>query len=58
VYPLGPQTVSMKLPSGVQVRSVELLRGGRNVPFQVVEGLLHFAVPTVPDYEVAAIAVA
>jgi hypothetical protein len=57
VYPLGPQQVRMKLPAGVKVRSVELLHAETAVPFAVQEGVLHFAVPRVEDYEVAAITV-
>ena len=55
VYPLGPQTVSMKLPSGVNVKSVKLLRAEQSVPFQVQDAALRFTIPRVDDYEVAAI---
>ena len=47
----------MKLPAGVKVRSVELLHAETTVPFAVQEGILHFSVPRVEDYEVAAITV-
>ncbi len=57
VYPLGPQQVRMKLPAGVKVRSVELLHAETTVPFTVQSGVLHFTVPRVEDYEVAAITV-
>ena len=57
VYPLGPQQVRMKLPAGVKVRSVELLHAETTVPFAVQRGVLHFTVPRVEDYEVAAITV-
>jgi hypothetical protein len=56
-YPLGPQTVRMKLPAGVKVKSVELLQAGHSVPFGL-ESELHFTIPRVEDYEVAAISVA
>jgi hypothetical protein len=56
-YPLGPQTVRMKLPAGVRVKSVELLQAGASVPFNL-ESELHFTIPRVEDYEVAAISVA
>jgi len=55
VYPLGRQAVSMKLPVGVKVRSVELLRAESNVPFRVDGDVLRFTIPQVEDYEVAAI---
>ena len=57
VYPLGPQSVWMKLPAGLSVKSVELLRAGQNVPFAASSQMLHFTVPRIEDYEVAAITV-
>ena len=58
VYPLGPQTVSMKLPAGVKVKSVELLRSERAVSFRLTGESLVFTIPSVEDYEVAAITTA
>ncbi len=57
VQPLGPQNVSMKLPSGVRVKSVDLLRAEQSVPFRFEGQTLQFTVPRVEDYEVAAITV-
>jgi hypothetical protein len=57
-YPLTAQTVSMKLPSGVRLKTVELLRADMSVPFQLEAGILRFTIPHVDDYEVAAISVA
>lgn len=57
VYPIGPQSIWMKLPSGVSVKSVDLLRAGKSVPFAASNQVLHFTVPRVEDYEVAAITV-
>jgi hypothetical protein len=54
-FPLGPQTVMMKLPPGVKAKSVELLKAEQSVPFQQEGPTLHFIVPRVEDYEVAAI---
>src|SRR6185312_9392988 len=53
-HPLGAQTVSMRLPAGVKVKSVELLRAEQPVPFHLEDGLLRFTIPRVEDYEVAA----
>ena len=53
--PLGAQQVTMKLPSGVRVKSVDLLKAEKNVPHRFEEQVLRFAVPGVDDYEVAAI---
>ena len=58
VTKLGPQRLVMKLPPPVQVKTVELLRAGRTIPFQVDGHELHFTIPAVDDYEVAAITVA
>jgi hypothetical protein len=57
VYPLGPQSVWMKLPSGVRVKSVELLVAAKNIPFAADEQFLRFTVPQIADYEVAGIKV-
>ncbi len=58
VEPLGAQHVSMKLPRGVGVRSVALLKSERDVPFHFEDGVVQFTVPSVGDYEVAAVTVA
>jgi Hypothetical glycosyl hydrolase 6/Beta-galactosidase trimerisation domain len=58
VYPLPPQTVSMKLPTGVKVKAVELLRADTAVPFQLKDDVLRFTIPRVEDYEVAAVVLA
>jgi hypothetical protein len=57
VYPLGPQKVSLKLPPGVRPRSVELLCAEQTVPFHIEDGILHFVLSRVGDYEVAAISI-
>jgi hypothetical protein len=57
VHPLGPQTVSLKLPSGVRVKSVELLCAEQSVPFRLDGQTLRFKIPRVGDYEVAAVTV-
>ena len=57
VYPLGPQTVRMKLPQRARVKSVELLRGRQSLPFNPSSEILQFTIPRVEDYEVAAITV-
>jgi hypothetical protein len=58
VSPLTPQRVSMKLPSGVRVKVVELLRAGISVPFRIESEVLTFSIHNVEDYEVAAVTVA
>jgi Hypothetical glycosyl hydrolase 6/Beta-galactosidase trimerisation domain len=57
IYPLGPQVVSMTLPAGVKVKSVELLRAGIIVPFRMEGETLRFTISRVEDYEIAAITI-
>ena len=47
----------MKLPAGVKVKSVELLRAEQTVPFRLEDGILRFTIPRVEDYEIAAMTV-
>jgi hypothetical protein len=56
-HTLGPQVVRMKLPTSVAVKSVELLRDSRTIPFIQKGETLQFTIPHVGDYEVAAITV-
>jgi hypothetical protein len=55
VEPLGEQRVSMKLPADTRVKQVELLKAERAAQFQLDGQLLRFTIPSVGDYEVAAI---
>jgi hypothetical protein len=55
--PLGEQRVGMKLPAGARVKSVELLRAEKAVPFEQDGQELRMRIPAVGDYEVAAITV-
>ena len=54
-YPIGEQTVSMKLPPGRKITRVELLCAERTVPFRVSGEIISFAIPQIVDYEVAAL---
>jgi len=58
IYPLGPQTIRIKLPSGIRVKSVEILQAERTIPFTAHDQTLQFTVPSIKDYEVAAITIA
>ena len=58
VVKLAAQRVKMKLPPGIRVKSVELLRAETNAPFDVRGQELSFIVPSVDDYEVATITIA
>jgi hypothetical protein len=54
-YPIGEQKVSIRLPQGRHVTRVELLRAGRDIPFRAAGGIVEFTIPSVDDYEVAAL---
>jgi hypothetical protein len=54
-YPIGEQKVQMQLPDGAKVTRVELLKAERNIPFTQRNNRINFVVPSVDDYEVAAL---
>jgi Hypothetical glycosyl hydrolase 6/Beta-galactosidase trimerisation domain len=54
-YPVGPQTVTLEVPGGGKIARVQLLRAEEDVPFKEHDRRLEFTVPSVTDYEVAAI---
>lgn len=52
-YPVGEQQVAIAVEG--KVSRVELLRAGRDVPFRDTGGHIEFMVPSILDYEVAAL---
>ena len=54
-YPIGPQKVRMKLPAARKVSRVELLRAEKDLPFRHANATIEFTIPSVADYEVAAL---
>jgi len=54
-YPIGLPRVRMILPGGRTVTRVELLRSERDVPFRQDGNAVEFRIPSVSDYEVAAL---
>jgi Hypothetical glycosyl hydrolase 6/Beta-galactosidase trimerisation domain len=54
-YPIGEQRVRLQMPAGRIVKGVELLRAEREIPFRVSGNAVEFAIPSVEDYEVAAV---
>ena len=54
-YPIGAQKVRFKLPAGRRVTRVELLRAERDIPFHATGDSVEFTIPSVTDYEVAAL---
>jgi Hypothetical glycosyl hydrolase 6/Beta-galactosidase trimerisation domain len=53
-YPIGEQIVTVKIPAGRSVSRVELLRAGKDVPFHRVPSGIEYRIPSVLDYEIAA----
>jgi len=53
-YPIGEQRVRMTLPTGRSVSRVELLRAETTIPFHQADNIIEFVIPSVLDYEVAA----
>jgi hypothetical protein len=49
------QKVRFKLPAGRRVNRVELLRAERDIPFHAAGDSVEFTIPSVTDYEVAAL---
>ncbi len=54
-FPIGAQKVRLTLPPSARIGRVELLRAGTNLPFHIDSGAVEFTVPSVLDYEVAAL---
>jgi hypothetical protein len=54
-YPIGEQKVRMNLPQGAKIKRVELLRAERAIQFSQQNGRVEFTIPSVQDYEVAAL---
>ena len=54
-FPIAEQRVSMAVPSGKTVTRVELLRAAKDIPFRNSDGRVEFTVPSILDYEVAAL---
>jgi hypothetical protein len=54
-FPVGAQTVKLRLPGGVRASRARLLVADKNVAFEVSGALLTVTVPSVLDHEVVAI---
>ena len=54
-FPIGEQRVRFQLPAGRRVTRVELLRAERDIPFHVVGDSVEFTIPSISDYEIAAL---
>jgi hypothetical protein len=54
-YPIGEQRVKFSIPSDRKVSRVQLLRAEKSIPFKRTAQGIEFTVPSVTEYEVAAI---
>jgi hypothetical protein len=54
-FPIGAQTIKVRLPSGVRASHVRLLVADRGVPFELSGSVLAVTVPSILDHEVVAI---
>jgi hypothetical protein len=54
-YPIGAQSVRFDIPAGRTVSRVQLLKAEVDIPFNRVKGGIEFTIPSVTEYEVAAI---
>jgi hypothetical protein len=54
-FPVGAQTIKLRLPSGVRASHVRLLVADKSVPFELSGSVLAVTVPSILDHEVVAI---
>jgi Beta-galactosidase trimerisation domain len=54
-YPIGAQRVRFDIPNTCKVTRVQLLRAEKDIPFQRTATGVEFTIPSVTEYEVAAI---
>jgi hypothetical protein len=54
-YPIGAQQVSFEVPQSGTVSRVQLLKSGRDVPFHRTGNRIEFTIPSITEYEVAAL---
>jgi hypothetical protein len=54
-YKIGEQKVSMELATNVRISKVELLRKASSIPFIQAGNVIEFTIPSVEDFEVAAL---
>ena len=55
VYPIGEQRVRLRLHAGRTVRKAQLLRAEKEIPFTMNRDVVEFTIPSISDYEVAAL---
>jgi hypothetical protein len=54
-FPVGPHTVKVRLPAGVDAKRVRLLASGKEASVSRAGGTLNISVPSIADHEVVAV---
>jgi hypothetical protein len=54
-YPIGAQEVRFAIPEGRKISRVQLLKSEVDIPFKRIDDAIEFTIPSVTEYEVAAI---
>jgi len=54
-FPIGEQKVRMELPAGVKIAKGSLLRAGTDLVFKQTGNIVEFVIPSIDDFEIAAL---
>ena len=54
-YPIGEQKVRMQLPDGAKISKAELLRAGTPLTIRQTGNVVEFVIPSIADFEIAAL---
>ena len=54
-FPIGEQKVRMELPNNTNIAKAELLRAGKALPIKQTGNLIEFVIPSIEDFEIAAL---
>ncbi len=54
-YPIGEQKVRLELPAGAIISKAELLRAGSSLSIKQTGNVVEFVIPSIEDFEIAAL---
>ena len=54
-HPISAQRVRFNIPAASKIKRVQLLRAEKEIPFKHIGAAIEFTIPSVTEYEVAAI---
>lgn len=54
-YPIGQQKVRMEVPNGTKISRAKLLRSDKTLSFKQTGNVVEFIIPSIEDFEVAAL---